>query len=40
VNLFLAARSRNRFSASAQCFRNSLATQVSLRSLSFVDRYR
>ena len=40
VNLFLAARSRNRFTASGQCFRNSLATQVSLRSLSLVDRYQ
>jgi len=40
VNLFLAARSRDRFSVTRQCFRNSLATQVSLRSMSFVDRYQ
>jgi prepilin-type N-terminal cleavage/methylation domain-containing protein len=40
VNLFLAARSRNRFTQTGQCFRNSLATQVSFRSLSFVDRYQ
>ena len=40
VNVFLAARSRNRFTVTGQCFRNSVATQVSLRSLAFVDRYQ
>ncbi|MBE3123599.1 MAG: type II secretion system protein [Planctomycetes bacterium] len=40
VNIFLAVRSRHRFTVTGQCFRNSIATQVSLRSLSFVDRYR
>jgi len=40
VNLFLAARSRSRYTATRQFFRNTLVTQVSLRSLAFVDRYR
>jgi len=40
ANLFLAARSSKVFSGSGQFFRNNLATQVSIRSLSFVDRYR
>lgn len=39
VNLFLAARSAARYTRSQQFFRTTLATQVSLRSLSFVDRY-
>jgi type II secretory pathway pseudopilin PulG len=40
VNLFLSARSRQRFSATKRYVRNSLNTQVSLRSLALVDRYR
>lgn len=40
VNLFLAARSSSQFSQNRQFFRTNLATQVSLRSLSFVDRYQ
>jgi hypothetical protein len=40
ANLFLAARSRGRYTATQQFFRNTLVTQVSLRSLAFVDRYR
>jgi type II secretory pathway pseudopilin PulG len=40
VNVFVAGRSRNRFSVTDDFLRNSLATQVSLRSLAFVDRYR
>jgi prepilin-type N-terminal cleavage/methylation domain-containing protein len=40
VNAFIAARSTARFSATRQFFRNTLSTQVSLRSLALVDRYR
>ncbi len=40
VNLFLSARSEVVQRRTGQWFRNSLATQVSLRSLSFVDRYQ
>jgi prepilin-type N-terminal cleavage/methylation domain-containing protein len=40
VNMFLAARSSETFSLTRQFFRNSLRTQVSLRSLALVDRYR
>jgi hypothetical protein len=40
VNLFVAGRSRNTFSLTSDFLRNSVATQVSLRNLSFVDRYR
>lgn len=40
VNLFLSARSSNPSSQTGQYFRNGLATQVSLRSLAYVDRYR
>jgi len=40
VNVFLSARSEAASRRTGQWFRNSLATQVSLRSLSFVDRYR
>lgn len=40
VNVFLAARSRDTFTKTQLSLRNSLATQISLRSLSFVDRYQ
>jgi hypothetical protein len=40
VNVFLAGRSLNRLTLTDQFLRNSLSTQVSLRSLAFVDRYR
>ncbi len=40
VNLFIAARSRQTLAVTSQPFRNSLATQVSLRSLALVDGYR
>lgn len=40
LNLFIAARSSSPLSATRQFFRNALVTQVSLRSLAFVDRYR
>lgn len=40
VNLFLAARSQDVNPQTKQYFRNSMSTQVGLRSLSFVDRYR
>lgn len=40
VNLYLSARSRVRNSLTKQFMRNTLATQVALRSLAFVDRYR
>lgn len=40
INVTLDGRSRNRFSVTDDFLRNSLATQVSLRSLAFVDRYR
>ena len=39
VNLFLAARSESRSIAQQELFRTNLSTQVSLRSLAFVDRY-
>lgn len=39
VNLFLAGRSLEVNPRSRQFFRNTVATQVSLRSLAFVDRY-
>jgi hypothetical protein len=40
VNLFLSARSLDPLPRSLTFFRNSVATQVGLRSLSFVDRYK
>lgn len=40
ANLFLAARSLDIDRQTNEFFRNSMATQVGLRSLSFVDRYR
>jgi hypothetical protein len=40
VNLFLSARSLDRVPRLNQFFRTSVATQVGLRSLSFVDRYQ
>jgi prepilin-type N-terminal cleavage/methylation domain-containing protein len=40
VNLFVSARSQDLNQQTHQYFRNSMATQVGLRSLSFVDRYR
>jgi hypothetical protein len=40
ANLFLAARSLDIDRQTNAFFRNSMATQVGLRSLSFVDRYR
>ncbi len=40
VNLFLAGRSAQRFSETNRFFRSTLSTQVSLRSLALVDRYR
>jgi prepilin-type N-terminal cleavage/methylation domain-containing protein len=40
VNVFLSGRSQNRFALTDRFLRNSLTTQVSLRSLAFVDRYR
>jgi hypothetical protein len=40
VNLFLAARSLEPLPGQRTFFRNSVATQVGLRSLSFVDRYQ
>lgn len=40
ANLFLAARSLEIDRQTNEFFRNSMATQVGLRSLSFVDRYR
>jgi len=39
VNLFVAARSTAEFRKTRQFLRNSVSTQVSLRGLSFVDRY-
>jgi type II secretory pathway pseudopilin PulG len=39
VNLYLSSRSRDR-SQTGQYLRNSLATQIALRSLAFVDRYQ
>jgi hypothetical protein len=40
VNLFLSARSIDRSPKTNNFFRNSIATQIGLRSLSFVDRYQ
>jgi hypothetical protein len=40
VNVLLAGRSKTALKGTAQFFRNQLLTQVSLRSLAFVDRYR
>lgn len=40
VNVFLSGRSTQVFSATKRFFRSSLSTQVSLRSLALVDRYR
>lgn len=40
ANLFISARSQDVNPQTRQFFRNSMATQVGLRSLSFVDRYR
>lgn len=40
VNLFVSRRSEERFSQTRQQMRSSVATQVSLRSMSFMDRYR
>ncbi len=40
VNIMLAGRSRMPMRGTRQFFRNTLVTQVSLRSLAFVDRYR
>jgi hypothetical protein len=40
VNVFIAGRSTETFSVTKRFFRNSLSTQVSLRSLALVDRYR
>jgi len=40
MNVFIAGRSTERFSATREFFRNTLTTQVSLRSLALVDRYR
>jgi hypothetical protein len=40
ANLFLLARSLEEDRQTREFFRNSMATQVGLRSLSFVDRYR
>lgn len=40
INLFLSARSLDRKPRTQEFFRNSVATQIGLRSLSFVDRYQ
>ena len=40
INILLAGRSRQPMRGTNQFFRNRLVTQVSLRSLSFVDRYQ
>lgn len=40
VNIMLTGRSSQRHSQTRQFFRNTLTTQVSLRNLSLVDRYR
>ncbi len=40
LNLFVSAVTRDRFSQSRQPVRSSVGTQISLRSMSFVDRYR
>jgi hypothetical protein len=39
VNIYVAARSRQRSVNTGQFLRNALSTQVSLRNLAFVDRY-
>ena len=38
--MFIAGRSAQPFSATSRFFRSTLNTQVSLRSLALVDRYR
>jgi len=40
INLFMSARSLDLDRHTTQFYRNSIATQVGLRSLSFMDRYR
>lgn len=40
MNLFLSEQSLNAYSGTRQVLRTSVATQISLRSMSFVDRYR
>ena len=40
VNLSMSARSNNRFGKTGQYLRNSLSTQVSIRSLAYVDQYK
>ena len=40
VNLFLAARSLDKSTSLNDYFRNSMATEIGLRSLSYVDRYQ
>jgi prepilin-type N-terminal cleavage/methylation domain-containing protein len=40
MNVFIAGRSLEQFSANKRYFRNTLNTQVSLRSLALVDRYK
>jgi prepilin-type N-terminal cleavage/methylation domain-containing protein len=40
VNILIAGRSDDQFSATRRLFRNALNTQVSLRSMALVDRYR
>jgi hypothetical protein len=40
VNLFMSARSLDLNAHTNQYYRNTVATQIGLRSLSFMDRYR
>jgi hypothetical protein len=40
MNVFVSGRSAQRFSATKRYFRGTLSTQVSLRSMALVDRYR
>jgi type II secretory pathway pseudopilin PulG len=40
INITLSGRSRTQLRQTKQFLRNTLATQVSLRSMSFIDRYR
>jgi prepilin-type N-terminal cleavage/methylation domain-containing protein len=40
VNISITGRSRTQLRQTRQFFRNTLTTQVSLRSMSFIDRYR
>jgi hypothetical protein len=40
ANIFLSGRSRQPRRGTQQFFRNHLFTQVSLRSMAFIDRYR